>query len=194
MKNKLISISMFAVGASIGSFTTWKLTKDYYAHLSKEEIESVKEAFNAQDKIEHEEEPVIDDIQEEVTEVKPKDTLNKELFKEYSKHTTNYGSYFKDINTDEMGEEVMDEQRVIRPEEFGELEDYDTTEFTYFADGNLVDDNGDIVDDVEGTVGYDALTKFGLYEPDSVYIRNDRLQCDYLVLMDQRNYSDVIGE
>ena len=169
MKNKLISISMFAVGASIGSFTTWKLTKDYYAHLSKEEIESV-------------------------TEVKPKDTLNKELFKEYSKHTTNYGSYSKDINTDEMGEEVMDEQRVIRPEEFGELEDYDTTEFTYFADGNLVDDNGDIVDDVEGTVGYDALTKFGLYEPDSVYIRNDRLQCDYLVLMDQRNYSDVIGE
>lgn len=47
------------------------------------------------------------------------------------------------------------------------------------------------VDDVEEIVGEESLTHFGEYEDDSVFVRNDRLKCDYEILLDQRNYSDV---
>ena len=48
-----------------------------------------------------------------------------------------------------------------------------------------------VVDDVEEIVGEESLTHFGEYEDDSVFVRNDRLKCDYEILLDQRNYSDV---
>jgi hypothetical protein len=48
------------------------------------------------------------------------------------------------------------------------------------------------VEDLEGSVGIDSLTTFGEYEDDSVFVRNSRLRCDYEILLDQRNFEDVI--
>ena len=50
----------------------------------------------------------------------------------------------------------------------------------------------DIVDDIEETVGIDSLTHFGEYEDGSVFVRNDERKCDYEILLDHRNYEDVI--
>ena len=36
---------VFAAGAVFGSLVTWKLTKDKYARIAQEEIDSVKEVF-----------------------------------------------------------------------------------------------------------------------------------------------------
>ena len=41
-------------------------------------------------------------------------------------------------------------------------------------------------------VGKESLNHFGEYEDDSVFVRNDRLKRDYEILLDQRNYSDVV--
>ena len=41
-------------------------------------------------------------------------------------------------------------------------------------------------------VGEESLNHFGEYEDDSVFVRSDRLKCDYEILLDQRNYSDVV--
>lgn len=59
------------------------------------------------------------------------------------------------------------------------------------ADGVLLDDMNEIVDDIEETVGEDSLEHFGEYEDDSVYVRNDAKKCDYEILLDQRNYQEI---
>lgn len=83
---------------------------------------------------------------------------------------------------------------VISPDEFGEFEDYDTISLTYYADQVLVDDGGDKIEDVDDVVGMESLTRFGEYEDDSVFVRNDRLRCDYEILMDERTYSEAQKE
>ena len=78
---------------------------------------------------------------------------------------------------------------VISPDEFGELEDYAKVSLTYFADGVLADECGEIVDDVEEIIG-DGLDHFGEYEDDSVFVRSDAKRCDYEILKDLRDFSD----
>ena len=82
---------------------------------------------------------------------------------------------------------------VISPDEFGEMEDedYDKVSFTYYADGVLADEYDEIVENIDEIIGEESLTHFGEYEDDSVFVRNDKLKCDYEILLDQRNYSDI---
>ena len=55
----------------------------------------------------------------------------------------------------------------------------------------LTDEDDEIVEDIEDKIGFDALSHFGEYEEDSVFVRNDRIKCDYEILLDQRKYSEV---
>ena len=81
---------------------------------------------------------------------------------------------------------------VIYPEEFGAISDHETISLTYYADGTLTDDDNVKIDDIEGTVGLDSLTHFHEYEDDSVFVRNERLKCDYEILFDMREYSKAM--
>ena len=81
-----------------------------------------------------------------------------------------------------------DEPYVISPDEFGELDDYDTASLLYFADGVVADMEMNPVDDIDEIIGEASLDHFGEYEDDSVYVRNDRLRIDYEVLKDLRNF------
>ena len=76
----------------------------------------------------------------------------------------------------------------ITPNEFGDI-DYEQIELVLFADGVLADgDSYEKVEDVNGMIGKENLTKFGHYEPDRVCVRNDRLKCDYEIIRDERIY------
>lgn len=83
---------------------------------------------------------------------------------------------------------------IISPEEFGEFEDYERISLSYYADQVLADEDDEKVEDVDNVIGLESLTHFGEFEDDSVFIRNDRLRCDYEILLDQRTYSDVIKQ
>ena len=63
---------------------------------------------------------------------------------------------------------------------------------SYFDDQIIADENLDIVDDIEETVGIDSLTHFGECEDDSVFVRNDERKCDYEILLDHRDYEDCV--
>ena len=88
-----------------------------------------------------------------------------------------------------MGKEVP---YVISPEEFGDIEEYDTISLTYYADQVLTDDCDEVIGNVDDIVGIDSLDHFGEYEDDSVFVRNDRLRTDYEILQDTRNYFDIV--
>ena len=49
----------------------------------------------------------------------------------------------------------------------------------------------ELVEDVDNTVGYDSLERFGEYEDDVVYVRNDRLKSDFEILLSLKKYSEI---
>ena len=91
-----------------------------------------------------------------------------------------------------LHEHMPNEPYVISPDDYGENDNYTQISLVYYAgDGVLADDEDEVVEDIEDTVGEDFAEHFGEYEDDSVFIRNDRLRCDYEILRDNRSFSDV---
>lgn len=197
MNSKVASAFAFLLGGVVGSIATWKLLEKKidkkYAIIAEEEIASIKKKYTY--KKPETEETVQDEngTTEEHQEDEASKPADKPLsIKEYYREQIEKAGY-KDYSsfTDEGESENMKKPYVIPPEEFGEEEGYETVSLTYYADEVLTDELGKIVKDVEGVVGKDSLTHFGEYEDDSVFVRNDKKKCDYEILRDPRNYSDL---
>lgn len=189
-------LAIFAIGAAIGSAATWYISKKRYEQAIQEEIDSVKQAFNYKktvdemadgfrkgfkegiEKFEEKTKNENNEIKEKIDVVEYAKRLNQESYTDYSSKSEEKDEDFAPV--------------VIPPEEFGEYFDYDKISLTYYADHVLVDENDELIEDVEGCVGFDSLNHFGEYEDDSVFVRNDRLKTYYEILLDLRTYSDVI--
>lgn len=204
--NKFGTLIAFLAGAALGGAAVWCVAKDRYAQLAEEEINSVKEAYaNMESKKEMAEKAMQkyqgtdEDAQEGQTPVVVAKVIEKGSISEYAKRVQNGApmDYSKTVvppkpekpadspKTETSGESPY----VISPDEFDELEGYTPVSLSYFADGVLADDYGVIVDDVEEIIG-DALSHFGEYEEDSVFVRNDAKRCDYEILRDERTYEE----
>lgn len=183
--SKATSFLAFAVGAAVGSAATWQFAKKRYEKIAQEEIDSVKE-FYGKKPIPHE--AVVDNGAKQAAE----QAKEKPDIFQYTAMLQKSG-YTGDSSADQ-GEEMskQDVPYVISPEQFGEIDDYAKISLTYFLDGVLVDDDYELVEDVDKVIGLTSLNHFGEYEDDSVFVRNDRLKCDYEILLDQRNYQDVL--
>lgn len=189
MHNKMLFVTAFIIGAGVGSAVTWKLIKDKYEQLAQEEIDSVKEIFSRR-----ESDAAGKTVAQNLTEELKSSTKEKPDIKEYAAELRKNGyTNYSDIQPTDKEEEEMstDKPYVIMPEAFMEYEEYDHISLTYYANNVLTDENDEIIEDVEETVGEESLSHFGEYEDDSVYVRNDARKCDYEILLDQRNYSDV---
>lgn len=182
---------MFILGAAVGSIVTWRYVEKKYEQIAQDEIDSVKEVFSKREMDFTEETEVVD------ARIKADNAKEKPSVVEYAARLREQGyTNYSDIGTEdeeEVKKESMtvDKPYVIAPEEFGEFDDYEKISLTYYADQILADDNDELVDDVEDVVGFDSLNSFGEYEDDSVFVRNDRLKCDYEILLDQRKFSNV---
>lgn len=181
MNTDLLSkVLIFATGVAIGSVASWQLLKTKYEQISREEIESVKAAFSRKEKdIEKENDKTYNDSSESVDGKKYEQIIKDNGYMNYS-----------GVDTKEVDD--MEKPYVIPPEEYGELDDYETIELTYYADGILTDDRDDIIDDdIDNIVGDDFADHFGEYEDDSVFIRNDRLKCDYAIQRELETYRNT---
>ena len=76
---------------------------------------------------------------------------------------------------------------VISPEEYASDEEYETISVYYFVDDVVTDDDYNLISEWDEKIG-DAPSHFGEYEDDVVYVRNERLKCNYEVLRDNRSY------
>lgn len=84
---------------------------------------------------------------------------------------------------------------ITRDDYFDDEPDYDKLTLTYYvADDILADTRDEIVDDVEGTIGPDALESFGHIsgDPNICYVRNRERDADFEIVRDERSYSVVI--
>lgn len=172
----------FAAGTAVGAAGAWYYLKDKYARIADEEIAAVKEAY-AKER---------EKLAEEATVVTAVKNMDKGDIAEYTKRlqSAGYTDYSSIAESARKEPKPSDAPYVISPDEFGEFEDYTKVSLTYYEDGVLADECGEEVDDVEEIVG-DGLEHFGEYEEDSVFVRNDAKRCDYEILKDLRNFSDV---
>lgn len=184
MNTKFINVLMFATGAAIGSLATWKVVKTKYERIAQEEIDSVKERFSM--KFEPKDEPV-----EEVVEEQPqrKPYQKPDLF-EYAKilQEEGYTDYSESTVEEKGGSNSANRPYLISPDEFGEMDGYESISYTWYEDGILADDQGIVIEDVDEIVGLDNLKRFGEYEDDAVHVRNDERREDYEILLSLKEY------
>ena len=174
---------IFAAGVVAGAVAGAYLVKDKIMADAKQEIEEVREYYRSKK----------ESKKEETVEEQPVEEVKEE--KEYKTIVENSG--YVNYNKPEQiiqHSVLEDTPYAIDPEEFGDKEEegWDTTTLTYFADGVLVDDVDDIVEQPDVVVGLDNLRIFEEF-PDAtcVYVRNETWRTDFEILRDDWKWSDL---
>lgn len=185
MKGLLI----FAAGLAVGAVAGAVIVKNKVLADAKAEIEEVREYYRESrgQKDEH-----VEEVKEvEKKEYELKDIQIKDEPKTEKEHT-NYNQIAKMYTSkNEFQTPMYDDPFVIDPSEFGENPEYDTETLTYFADGVLVDDVDDVIEEPDIVVGLENLKVFEEFGATTVYVRNDIYKTDYEIIRDDWNYSDL---
>lgn len=222
MNNKLVCLVAFITGAGIGSVITWQLVKDKYQQIAKEEIAAIEDLYSKKlETICDKNDDKFDDMDStdnknaaEFAKDKPNiiefagKIMEQEKYVAYDKFTKPEDTPTEPVivepyeeDPDEIVELIedyegenpypQDKPYVIAPEYFAEFESYSTVSLVLYADGALVE-NDDIFEDADEKLGVDYIDHFGDFEEDAVHIRNDILKCDYEILKDPRQYSQIV--
>ena len=184
----------FVAGAIVGGF----VTKKYIEYKSQ-----------INDEVEYEECETQETITEEAndTSVENEETSNDEIKirsvddEAYKKLLANL-QYSIEKEAEDFIERMIPRQDEVRdtskpyniaPDEFEEIDEYDSDEYTYYADGYVTDSYGMPIsdEDILNTIGEDFDTYFGSYDDDQIWIRNERLRMDFSVVRDIDRFVDV---
>ena len=174
---------IFAAGVVAGAVAGAYLVKDKVMADAKQEIEEVREYYKSKK----------ESKKEETTEEQPVEEVKEE--KEYKTIVENSG-YVNYNKPEQIAQHSVleDEPYSIDPEEFGDKEEegWDTMTLTYFADGVLVDDVDEVIDQPDVVVGLDNLKIFEEF-PDAtcVYVRKETWRTDFEILKDDWKWSDL---
>ena len=198
--NKIAFITTFATGVAAGSVATWFYLREKYEQLVQEEIQSVKDTFKnhydndgndankpcvmPEDNNDVEYEDDNDDAEDLTEEEDYDDYLDDDLKDEYETILSDEG--YIDIHH----QPYADMPYVISPDEFGDMDGYETAGMSYYADSRLADEKGSLVD-IDETIGNKNLVYFGEYEEDMLHVRNPKTKTDYEIFLDPRKYSEV---
>lgn len=184
MKITWNEVLWFAAGAVVGVAATYNYFKTKYERIAQEEIDSVKRAFSA---------PQQSEVVEGDTESEDALDPTPEEIANYNSIISAQGYSESDIPVDSVRKEVKGVRApyVIAPTDFDTEDDYEVCSLTYYADGVLADEQGNVIEDVEGMIGRDSLNTFGEYEDDAVHVRNEALRTDFEILRDLCEYSNV---
>lgn len=202
MNNKVTAIISLAIGFAAGASASYiylkeKLTKEFEKKLTAEMLEYEKEHREKTEK------PVDNTPKEEKTDViQAIDEHAKPEPKEVDTHKKKYNDYISladeykteaepeddewieeanrpKLNDDDPRPYVIDEDT-----HYDTKPSYDCVELTYdVISGQLIDDiNGDVLDEIECTVGIDNLNNFiDDTEAEEIFIRNEGWATDYVI-------------
>lgn len=188
MNKMILMAASFLMGGVAGFFVGRALTEKRCNDRADAEIESVKKAFANRRKKEAEE---AENIMKDALQIAEKVGATKILDLKEALRKANEAGYSEKT-------ELADDPkpRVISPEEFGSIPEYEEVSLTYFSDGTLTGDDERPMSEIEieMSVGKDSLGHFGEYELDSVFVRNDHTKTDYEILKDERSYAELLEE
>jgi hypothetical protein len=202
---------VFIAGAAVGTFGGALLTKKKYEDMANEEIDLMREALReARDMAKQ----IVKDAEGlgEISAVSGEEVpAKKERRTQRQAERTEYRGlvkdYVKDMSGDEAEEEVYrasqssrkevsDGPYVITYDAYNlENDHYDKSTIYYYEDDDtLADENDEVIGDVFGVIGDDALSSFGegSNDPEVVYVRNDKMQIDYEVIRLSKSYGETV--
>lgn len=166
------NILIFVIGAAAGAVASYAFAKRKFLGLAQEEINSVKEVYS-----------------------KRAAAREKPDLSEYAEVVKKEGYYSEPQGHEKPVKKSTDKRPyVISPDDFGSIDEYDKISLTLYADNVLVDEDDEVIDNVDEIVGEESLNSFGVFEDDSVFVRNDILKADYEILLDEREFSEVVAK
>lgn len=186
MNITLKDILIFTLGTATGAGITYKVLKDKLAADEDARVEKFKADWADRHQ------------KDEEAHVLANENYNKPPITEFSKSTVEKLGYdmpeAEEDVTDEDIEEEVEAPTVIPPTEVGFEEDWDVITFKYYEDGVCTTDDSEVLSDIEIDTLFgsdDVFTRFGEFEEDSVYIRNDERESYYEILkMEGAFYKD----
>ena len=202
--NGIKNLLIFAAGAIVGGIVTWRIAKKTYEKIIADETEAAKKSAQdeidiyktqLEDKIDNyvketsnsasEESENDDDEYEEVEEPEEEDEDEEYC----AEPRYRYNSYLNELEYFK-GKERMDEighinvPYIINETDVGDKMDYDLIHLTFYADHILTDDANLPIKDIDEIVGPEALKCFLNEFVNIVYVRNERLGCDFEICRD----------
>ena len=198
---KVRDLIIFVAGCAVGGIGASLYLKDVYRRYAQEEIDSVidrerhkreTEACSYGRAVEDstEDEERIEQAKEAAKNAANKSSITeyanvvkKEGYKDYSEYSKPEPVEEKEVNANPIS--------YILPSEFGNEDAYEQIELTYYADGILADEEGDLVQDIDLTVGNEFDEHFGEYDDAMVYIKNDVMKAYYMIYMSDDCYRDI---
>ena len=198
---KVRDLIIFVAGCAVGGIGASLYLKDVYRRYAQEEIDSVidrerhkreTEACSYGRAVEDstEDEERIEQAKEAAKNAANKSSITeyanvvkKEGYKDYSEYSKPEPVEEKEVNANPIS--------YILPSEFGDEDAYEQIELTYYADGILADEEGDLVQDIDLTVGNEFDEHFGEYDGAMVYIKNDVMKAYYMIYMSDDCYRDI---
>lgn len=198
---KVRDLIIFVAGCAVGGIGASLYLKDVYRRYAQEEIDSVidrerhkreTEACSYGRAVEDstEDEERIEQAKEAAKNAANKSSITeyanvvkKEGYKDYSEYSKPEPVEEKEVNANPIS--------YILPSEFGDEDAYEQIELTYYADGILADEEGDLVQDIDLTVGNEFDEHFGEYDDAMVYIKNDVMKAYYMIYMSDDCYRDI---
>lgn len=217
----LKNIGLLTLGAAVGSAVTYFLVKDKYEKISRDEIESMRNAFEMQNNKHLEDHSVEeDDISEDVPEIKPEHpevdfNVYKQLAGQYDR--VNYNGYSEPKKEDKESMDNNVNNHTIYPidtavDNFAPIPDpiysnisiisgYNIDEFDeeiislYFtADGFLLDEDNEIQEPYQKYVGEEFRNYLREGGSDEIFVHNSTYSVIYDVLRSAKTYDEFLGE
>lgn len=186
MGENIKNVLLFTAGLVVGSVVTWKMTKDKYEQWANNEIRMMREYYNQKEEEYYEEEDLDEEpIEAEVrTERSTKPDLTEYTSRLNESGYTDYSEISKKDEEEDNESDMEEKPYVISPEEFGDFDDYETIELTYYKNGYVTDDQDILMsnDEVEEAIGWNNITRMGEYEEDALHVRNEKRKTDYEIL------------
>lgn len=187
--SKAKGLLIFVAGAIAGTVAGIGMSKRHFEAIAAQEINEVRDYYRKANKelayqlVDKTEEP-------EKTEEPVEKSIEEETKKEYD-NIIKHGNYVTTEEIDDEEDYSDDEPYIIDPSEFGNNGHYATQTCTYFADGVLVDDVDEVIEEPETLVGNFHVDIFRDFDATSVYVRNDWMKMDFEILRDDWFWSDL---
>lgn len=199
MSKTIVYPLIFGAGVAAGILATKAyFQKDYDSriHEYEKDIESVRNMYK--EKMAEIEKKKTEEAQNIAAKNRQKpnleslahyhDIIENEGYTDYSGISTGKKSEEKKPVVDDAADDIF----IITPDEAGE--EYELQAVTCYADGTITDCYDELMENPDDIIGTEYKDHFGEYANDTVFVRNDRLKCDYEISKDNRNFEDVVAE
>lgn len=180
-------------GAGIGAGVTYILFKKRFDADLDEAVNEVKQFYADRNQTDNRPEENPEENPNDSTGASDPNPVEQDSICDFKmdSHTINYST--TSVIPDEPKELKTNDDIYVIDEDtyYGAIADgADPTEYMYYADHILADENSDVIENIESLVGREALTYFGTEGVDSVYVHNKRLNMYIEILRSERLYKE----